>query len=82
MDDEALSTPMCQVESMVNGKPITVASRDLRNSEPLTPSHLLLLRGSPVVLYENMDQKDNYSSKRWRQVNYLATVFWRRWTRE
>ena len=27
-------------------------------------------------------REDQYSNKRWKQVQYLSDVFWKRWTRE
>ncbi|XP_068749394.1 uncharacterized protein [Montipora capricornis] len=70
LDDEGLSTLMCEVESIVNGRPINKVSDDVKDLNALTPNHLLLLRA------------ENYSCRRWRQVQYLSNVFWRRWTRE
>ena len=42
-DDEGLTPLMCEVESILNNRPITVGSEDSRDLEPLTPNHLLLL---------------------------------------
>jgi len=81
LDDERLVTFMCIAESTVNSRPITTVSDDPRDQEALTPNHLLLLRGNADLPVET-SQRDLYSRKRWRQVLYLADVFWRRWTRE
>ena len=43
LDDESLHTLMCEVESIVNGRPITKVSDDPRDLNALTPNHLLLL---------------------------------------
>ena len=48
-DDESLATLMCEVESILNGRPITTISSDPRDQEPLTPNHLLLLRSEPSM---------------------------------
>ena len=82
LDEEGLNTLLCEVEAIVNGRPITKFSDDPRDPEPLTPNHLLLLRTGPAVPPGTFTKYDNYSSRRWRQVQYLADVFWRRWVRE
>jgi len=38
LDAESLSTYLCEVESIVNSRPITAVSMD---AEPLTPNHIL-----------------------------------------
>ena len=82
LDEESLSTLMCEVEAIVNGRPITKLSDDPRDMEPLTPNHLLLLRAGPAVPPGIFSKQDCYNKRRWRQVQYLADVFWRRWVRE
>ena len=82
VEDEGLTTLMCEVEYIVNGRPITTVSSDHRDGEPLTPNHLLLLRSSVELPIGIFERADLYSRKRWRQIQYLADQFWRRWTRE
>jgi len=82
LDDESLSTLMCQVEAIINSRPITVVSSDPSDQEPLTPTHLLLLRAGPAVSPGVFVKEDLYHRRRWRQVQYLADVFWRRWIKE
>jgi len=73
---------MCLVESIINGRPLTTVSDDHRDFEPLTPNHLLLMRTGNSVAPDVFVTQDQFSRKRWRQVQYLADVFWRRWIRE
>ena len=80
LDDEGLAT--CGVESIVNGRPITKVSDDPKDMETLTPSHLLLLREGATLPLGSFTTEDRYSRRRWRQVQYLADVFWRRWVKE
>ena len=82
LTDEGLSTLLCLVESIINGRPLTVISDDTRDPEPLTPNHLLLLRQSNILPPDVFGSHDLYSRRRWRQVQYLADLFWRRWIRE
>jgi len=82
LDDEGISTLMCEVESIINSRPITKCSDDPRDAEPLTPNHLLLLRPCPNMPPGIFCKEDNYSRRRWRQVQYMADIFWRRWVKE
>jgi len=81
VNDELLDTMFCEVESMVNSRPLTPTSDDPRNLEALTPNHLLLLRpGLPCPVNE-FTAKDAYR-RRWTHVQYLADRFSSRWISE
>ena len=80
--DEVLLTLMAEVEMILNSRPLTQICQDAQEPEPLTPNHLLLLRpvGSlPLGIFE---KSDVYGVRRWRQVQYLANLFWKRWLRQ
>ena len=82
VDDECLHTLMCEVESIMNGRPLTKVSDDPNDLEALTPNHLLLLQPGPSLPPGVFDQTDMYTKRRWRQAQYLSNVFWRRWLKE
>ena len=75
LDDKGLPTFMHKAESIVNSRPLTKVS-----DEPLTPNHLLFWYNQPFP--PGIFAKDIYSRRRWRQVQYLSDVFWRRWVKE
>ena len=81
VDDEGLVTLLCEEESIINGRPITTVSGDSNDPEPLTPNYLLLLRSEPQMP-PGLFQKEDSSRRRWRQVQYLAGIFWKRWSKE
>lgn len=81
LSDDMLDTLFCEVESIVNSRPITKVSDSIDDPEPLTPNHILLLRGSPPVSPGKFCDSDLYR-RRWRVVQQLADTFWRRWLRE
>ena len=82
LDDEGLQTLFCEIESIINGRPLTKVSDDPRDANALTPNHLLLLRSNECYSPGMFVKSDSYSRRRWRQVQYLADIFWRRWTKE
>lgn len=81
-DDEGLATLMCKVEVIVINRPLTKVSDDPRDLEALTPNHLLLLRSGPTLPPGVFRKEDLYSRRRWRQIQYMTDVFWRRLLKE
>lgn len=84
LDDESLRTLMCEAESIVNSRPLTVNNLCSPTApEPLTPNHLLT--GKTQVLLPpptEFQQADLYSRRRWRRVQHLVNEFWLRWKKE
>ena len=81
LSHEMLTTLLVVAKGIINNRPITPVSSDPRDLEPLTPNHLLIHR--PVTALPGLfNEEDMKRNKRWRQVEYLADVFWRRWTKE
>ena len=81
-DDESLPTLMCGIESILNSRPISAVSSDPCDLEALTANHLLLLKSEAPLPPGLFQHKDLLSRRCWRQVQYLADVFWRRWCKE
>ncbi|XP_041461181.1 uncharacterized protein LOC121412436 [Lytechinus variegatus] len=82
LTDESLLTLLTEVEAILNARPLTKISLDPRDHEPLTPNHLLLLRRSQSLPPGIFNKEDCYVRKRWRQVQYMADQFWKRWVKE
>ncbi|KAK0142403.1 hypothetical protein N1851_019847 [Merluccius polli] len=66
LDDESLQTALCEVEAIMNDRPITVLSQDVKDPEPLTPNHLLQMKQIPTLPPGIFDKSDTYSRRRWR----------------
>jgi hypothetical protein len=83
LDDEAFRTLLCEIEAIINSRPLTVVSSSPDDVDPLTPNHLLMTKTSVTVPPPGQFQRaDVYMRQRWRRVQYLANLFWTRWRKE
>ena len=83
LDDESLHTLLCEVESIINSRPLTVISSDVKDPLPLSPSQILTMKTSVVLPPPGQFQhNDVYLRRRWRRVQYLCNLFWSRWKKE
>lgn len=76
---EEMNTLLCQVEAMMNSRPICGVQGDNDVVEALTPAHFLI--GHPMTYLPERDLKDDRISpaKRWKLVQKIAQHYWKRW---
>jgi len=75
---KVLSTLMPEVTAIVNARPLVPVPADPDMPEVLIPSTLLTQKSQRLKATPgNFSQTDLYS-RQWRQVQYLANVFWAR----
>ena len=79
--EDALITFLCEVESIVNQRPLTPNNNSIDDFEALTPCHFLL--GSPSSNLSPGDFNDSQINLRtkWKAVQAATNMFWRRWTK-
>ena len=85
---EELSTLACDIEAILNSRPLVPASDDPNDLEALTPN--MLLTGKSVRYIPLQDPKPLATMKkfaknplkRWLHIQNFAAHFWRRWTKE
>ena len=80
--NEVLSTVMTEGTNILNSRPLTRNSDDPMDEEPLTPNPLLQLRPCASVPPGIFEKEDLHCTRQWRQAQYLANLFWRRWIKE
>lgn len=80
LDTSSLRTLMYEVMAIINSRPLsTVTEEDI----PLCPNNLLTMKSDIILPPPGaFNDSDIYSRKRWRAVQHLANVFWRRWRSE
>ena len=82
VNEEMLRTLMAEVQGILNSRPLTPVSNNPKDLELLTPNHLLLLRANPNLPPGVFAKEDTYCKRRWRQVQYMSEIFWKRWFKE
>lgn len=83
LDTESLMTLLCEVEAIINSRPLT-SMADADDPEPLSPLHILTGKCNPCSVFHpgQFQRADVFLRRRWRRVQYLAQQFWTRWRRE
>jgi hypothetical protein len=79
---EEFSTLLCQVEAILNSRPITPVSTDPNDMTALTPGHFII--GKPLVSIPQADVthlKQNHLSRS-QAVQQMTQHFWKRWSSE
>lgn len=79
---EEMLTVLCEVEAILNSRPITPLSSDLNDLAYLSPGHFLVgttMNGLPCN--DLCDVNENRLI-RWQRVEQLRQHFWRRWSSE
>ena len=80
LDDELFRTLLCEVEAILNSRPLSSFNMSPDDPHPLSPANLLTQKSSVVLPPPGAFQRgDIYCRRRWRRVQYLADRFWRRW---
>lgn len=58
MTDDILETVFCEVENIINSRPITKVSADCNEPDPLTPNHLFLLAANDSLPWGTFHDSD------------------------
>ena len=82
LTDELLQTTLCIVENILNDRSLTRISTDPDDELPLTPNMLLVKKRCKSLPPGVFEKRDVYSRQYWRQANFIADLFWRRWLLE
>ena len=82
LNDETFVTILCEVECILNNRPLTKISDDPNDINALTPNHLLLCNSGITFPPGLFKKEESYLRRKWRQLQYLVDIFWTRWRKE
>ena len=82
LTEEALYTFLCEIDSLLNNRPVTPSSDDINDYEAITPNHLILSNSSSNHSPCKCQNDKTYYRKKWRAVQAAANMFWNRWRKE
>jgi hypothetical protein len=82
INDEDLITIFAEVEGLLNSRPLTYQSADVRDIVPLTTNHFLLGQMGGQFAPESEDVKGFNPRQRWRKVQRLVSLVRQRWLKE
>jgi hypothetical protein len=79
---EEMSTLLCQVEAILNSRPISKDLSEASELDPLTPGHFLTQ--GPILLPPQLpiDEETFTLHNRWARVQQIQRSFWKRWSME
>ena len=81
-EDEELHTVFRGAESLLNARPLTYQSADIKDIMPLTPNHFFFGQVGGEFDAESVKAKDYHPKKHWRWVQELVRHFWKQWIEE
>lgn len=79
---DEFNTILCQIEAILNSRPLTSQSNDPADPLPLTPGHFLI--GEPLTSLPEFDCSSENPSRlvRWQIIQQAIQHFWKRWSVE
>jgi len=79
---EEYQTLLCQIEAILNSRPLTPLSNDPNDLRVLTPGDFLI--GEPLTTIPEVDLTDVQINRlsRWQVITQQRQLFWNRWSRE
>lgn len=79
---EFLYTFVCEIEGIMNSRPLTPMSSDPNDYEPLTPGHFLVGSAINSVLEPDVTRLPINRLKQWKQLTQMVQFYWKRFNIE
>ena len=82
LQEDSFSTLTSQVEALLNSRPLTLVSSDIREVESLTPEHFSTAMTTGLPSDTAISSNDRRTGKLWNNVNSIMNEFWTRLLKE
>ncbi|KRZ08573.1 hypothetical protein T4B_14298 [Trichinella pseudospiralis] len=82
LDEEELTTVLCEIEAKINARPLTFVGDDVKDADALTPFHFLIGRSFvdlPMMSTPTVDEEELPLNRKWRKRQQIILHFWKRW---
>ena len=77
-----LQTLLTEVERLINGCALNANSDGPHDPQPITPSHFIMQKKTTCLSPGSFGRADQFHQRKWRQVQFLADLFWKRCLQE
>lgn len=79
---DEFNTLLCQIEAVLNSRPLSTISNDSSDPLPITPAHFLI--GEPLTSLPEYDFAEENPNRlqRWQLLQQMVQHYWKRWSRE
>lgn len=79
---EEFYTVLCQIEAVLNSRPLTILSSDPNDLRPLTPAHFLYSAPLGSLPAEDVTSIPQNRLDRYKMLDNMVQHFWKRWHME
>lgn len=73
---------LTEVERLINGCALNANSDGPHDPQPITHSHFIMQKKTTCLSPGSFGRADQFHQRKWRQVQFLADLFWKRCLRE
>ncbi|XP_050313689.1 uncharacterized protein LOC126748481 [Anthonomus grandis grandis] len=80
MTYEQFSTILCEIEAILNSRPLSALSNDPNDLTPLTPGHFLIGTSLTSIPEKDITAIPENRLKYWQRCSQIKQCFWKRWT--